>query len=132
MAGTCRVGMNERQEAAVNLVVGVASILAMVLEPGLQAVLAPLRSSPTLLGVGLLSVGVVVAAARVERRFDRTVVTAVLAVVVVATVFAAGYAVSGLAGVQVAILLGLVGLVGVSAVRLVRTVSGASATTGAE
>jgi hypothetical protein len=118
--------MNERQAVAVNLLAGVAGILAVVLEPGLQAILAPLRPSPTLLGVGLLSVGVVVVGARAERRVGRTGATALLTVVAVTTVLAAGYAVSGLAGVQVTILLGMVGLVGVSAVRLVRTVSGAA------
>lgn len=124
--------MNERQAAAVNLVGGVAGILATVLEPGLRTVLAPLRSSPTLLGVGLLSVGLVVVGARAERRFGRTMTTTVLAVVVVVPVFAAGYAVSGIAGVRVTVLLGMVGLVSVSAVRLLRTVSAAPATAEAE
>ena len=124
--------MNERQAAAVNLVMSVAGILAVVLEPGLQAVLAPLRASRTLLGVGLISVGVTVVGARAERRFGRTGATAVLMVVAVTAMLAAGYAVSGLAGVRVTLLLGMVGLVGVSAVRLLRTVSGATATAEAE
>jgi hypothetical protein len=124
--------MNGSQTAAVNLVVGAAGVLAMALEPGLRQVLAPLRSSPALLAVGVAVVGVIVVGARAERRLERTGVTAVGGVLALVPVLAAGYAVSGVAGVRVTILLGMVGLAGVSAVQLVRTVAGAPATAGAE
>jgi hypothetical protein len=114
--------MNERQTAAVNLVVGLVGALSLLLEPGVEQVLAPLRSSATLLGVGLLGVGVVVAVAQAERRLGLAGVTAVLAVAAVVPVLAAGYAVSGLAGVRATILVGLLALVAVSALRLVQPV----------
>lgn len=121
--------MNERQEAAVNVVFGSLVAAGLVVEPGPRQVLATLRSSPTLVGVGLLGAALAVVGMRVARRFDRRGANALLGLGLVVPVLVAGHAVAGLPGVRVAALSVVLGGVGVSALPLAPS-GGAQPTAG--
>lgn len=125
--------MNERQTAAVNVVIGTLVVASVVSEPGPGQVLETLQSSPVLLGIGLLGTTLAVVAERADRRFERRATAALLAVVLVVPILASGHAVAGFDGVRAAGVLVMLGAVGVSGAKLFRMQSGGSGTAdGAE
>jgi hypothetical protein len=121
--------VNERQAAAVNVVLGTLVVASLVGEPGPRQVLATLKSSPTLVGVGLLGAALAVVGERAARRFDWRGANALLGVALVVPVLAVGHAVSGLAGVRVAALTVVLGAVGGSTTKLLPS-GGSRATAG--
>jgi hypothetical protein len=123
--------VNERQQAAVNVVIGTVVAGGLVVEPGPRQVLATLQSSPVLLAVGLFGIALVTLAERADRRFDRRGASALLTVILAVPMLAAGHAVAGVAGVRTVGALVMLGVVGVSAVRLLQTQSGAPPTADA-
>jgi hypothetical protein len=123
--------MNERQTAAVNVVIGSLVLVSTVAQPGPRRLLATLQSSPALLGIGLLGAALAVVADRADRRLDRRATTALLAVLLVVPLLVAGHAVAGFIGVRATVSLAMLGVVVVSAVKLLRTQSGAPPTADA-